>query len=287
MPGRPLDRISDEERKTPDGYFAAIAACLRERLDRLGHVLLVLDNVTDPAVVSAAQTDALTVLGPKLHLLATTRLLPPSGEHWLALGELPEADALDLLEKHRPFADEAEREAGRRLVRRLGGFTLAVELVAAWLRVHSGGSYARLVAGLGLEDLEDLAADQEVELRRHNHERRLSAVLGPVLEGLQPAERRTLEYAALLPADCVALPWLRILVTRDFPELAQPGRLDRWVELWHRLMRLALFQACGGRGHGAATGAGSPSGAGVGAARSCGRRPGRETGGSGRVGIVA
>ena len=83
------DRISDEERKTPDGYFAAIAACLRERLGRLGHVLLVLDNVTDPAVVSAAQTDALTMLGPKLHLLATTRLLPPPGEHWLALGSCP------------------------------------------------------------------------------------------------------------------------------------------------------------------------------------------------------
>ena len=185
-----------------------------------------LDNVTDLAVVSAAQTDALTVLGPKLHLLATTRLRPPSGEHWLALGELFEADALDLLEKHRPFADEAEREAGLRLVRRLGGFALAVELVAAWLRVHPGSSYARLVEGLGLEELEDLAADQEVELRRHNHERRLSAVLGPVLEGLQPAERRTLEYAALLPADCVALPWLRILVTREFRNWRSP---DDWT----------------------------------------------------------
>ena len=164
------------------------------------------------------------------------------------MGELPEADALDLLEKHRPFADDAEREAGQRLVRRLGGFTLAVELAAAWLMAHPGGSYGRLVDGLSLVTWRNLAADQDVELRRHNHERRLSAVLGPVLEGLQPAERRTLEYAALLPADYVALPWLRILVTRDFPELARPGRLDRWVELCHRLLRLALFSPAEGEG---------------------------------------
>ena len=58
----------------------------------------------------------------------------------------------------------------------------------------------------------------------------------------------TLEYAALLPADCVALPWLRILVTRDFPELARPGRPDRWVELWQRLLHLALFRHAEGEG---------------------------------------
>lgn len=239
------DGISDEERMQPDVCFAAIARCLRARLDALGHVLLVLDNVSDTALLSAQQTDALTALGPRLYLLATTRLAPPAGArgNWLTLGELPAADALDLLEKHRKFDTYAEREAARRIVKQLGGFALAVELVAAWLAAHEeSSSYARLADGLGLGDLEGIAHDADVQLRRHNHERRLSAVLGPVLAGLQPAESRAREYAALLPPDHVALPWLRALVVADFPEIAQPARLsDPWQDLLHRLERLALF----------------------------------------------
>jgi len=238
--------ISDDDRKTVATYFAAVAACLRERLDRQGHILLLLDNVTDPALLARQQTDVLTALGPKLHLLATTRLLPPSRGYWLTLGELPEADALELLEKHRPFASAAERAAGGRIVRRLGGFALAVELVAAWLLTHPGSTYAQIVEGLGLGDLEQIAASDDVELRRHNHQRRLSAVLSPVLHRLRPAERRTMEYAALLPPDQVPLPWLKTLVVAEFRELAQPGRRsDPWDDLCGRLARLALFTRSG------------------------------------------
>jgi hypothetical protein len=173
------DRIGDEERMTLETYFPALVDCLRQRLDQQGHILLVLDNVTDPALLDWQQTDLLTVLGPKLHLLATTRLLPPSGAGWLTLGELPAADALELLEKHRPFGCEAERAGAEQIVHRLGGFALAVELVGAWLLTHPGTTYARLVAGLGLEDLEQIAESDDVTLRRHNHQRRLSAVLEP------------------------------------------------------------------------------------------------------------
>jgi tetratricopeptide (TPR) repeat protein len=236
------DQIIEDDRKTVETYFAAIAACLRQRLDRQGHILLVLDNVTDPALLSRQQTDVVTALGPKLHLLATTRLLPPSRDSWLTLGELPEADALDLLEKHRPFSTEAERAAGQRIVRRLGGLALAVELVAAWMLTHPDTSCAQLINGLSLDDLEQIAESDDVELRRHNHQRRLSAVLGPVLRSLHAAERRTMEYAALLPPDQVSLQWLKTLVTADFPELAEPGRLSGpWDDLCGRLVRVALF----------------------------------------------
>ena len=66
---------------------------------------------------------------------------------------------------------------------------------------------------LGLEDLEalgDAETDPDIELRRHNHERRVAAVLGPTLAALSPAERLTLEFAALLPAETNRLstcPW--------------------------------------------------------------------------------
>ena len=170
----------------------------------------------------------------------TTRLGPPPGAKWLTLGELSEAEALELLEKHRPFADEAEEVAGRRLVRWLGGFALAVELVAAWLAAHPSVSCASFLERLGLEDLEALdalAGDQDVELRRHNHERRVHSVLGPALDDLNPVARRGMDYAAMLPPDQVPLPWLRELVARDFPELAEPprpGYEDPWDGAWMR-----------------------------------------------------
>ena len=235
------DQITDEERKQPDVYFSALIRCLGKRLREKGHVLLLLDNVTDMKILRREETDAL-VMGPSLHLLATTRLSAPKGADWLTLGELPDEDALDLLDKFRPIGDE--RDAALRLVKRLGGFTLAVELVAAWLAAHPGSTYTTLLEGFGLEDLEtDMAADQDIELSRHNHERRLTAVLEPVLQSLTPPQLRTLEYASLLPPDSAPLPWLKDLLATDFPEALKPTRLigDPWKEIWQRLLGLALF----------------------------------------------
>jgi hypothetical protein len=233
-------QIDEEAHKTPDTYFAAVTACLRERLHALGHILLVLDNVVDPGLVTEQTLDCVTSLGPTLHVLATTRLEPPAhataagtGERrtWLTLGALPDADALDLLEKYRPFgSDPAERAAAVRIVERLGGFTLAVELVAAWLAAQGDAtSYASFATDPGLEDLEDIASagEHDAPLRRHNDERRLTAVLRPVLDSLDPPARRALEYASFLAPDSVPLDWLESLVTADFPETCVQGVWSR------------------------------------------------------------
>lgn len=238
------DKISDEQRKDPAEYFATIQRHLSHRLESLGHVLLLLDNVTDTALLTREQTDTLTKLGPKLHLLATTRLpSPPTHkDNWISLDRLLDEDALELLEKHRPFKDDEDREAAWQIVKRLDGFTLAVELTAAFLAANESTSYARMSEHLELDDLEEMAEDSGVELIRHNHERRLSAVLGPVLNSLKPAERRFMEYAALLPPDQVPLPWLKELVAQDFSELAQEGRLKNpWDEVWQTLEKLSLI----------------------------------------------
>ena len=68
-------------------------------------------RVTDAALLKPQQTDLLTSLGPTLHLLATTRLPAGNTTHirWSTLGELPEADAVALLEKHRSLDDEAQQ----------------------------------------------------------------------------------------------------------------------------------------------------------------------------------
>ncbi len=238
--------ISEEERKTIDRYFPAVVRCLRQRIQDKGAILLVLDNVSSADLLTREQTDPLTAIGPQLHLLATTRL-PPGGKaggiKWLTLGELPEDDALAILEKYRAFADEPEKLAAHQIVRRLGGFALAVELVAAYLAAHPAVSCAAF-RDVQLADLEKAAGDADTELVRHNHQKRLEAVLLPTLQSLTPAGRRAMEYAALLPADLVALPWLKELVCADYPEVAQPAQSIResvWDALLRQLWSLALL----------------------------------------------
>jgi len=49
------DQISDEQRMTVESYFAAIAVCLQQRVASLGRILLVLDNVTEPSLLTAQE----------------------------------------------------------------------------------------------------------------------------------------------------------------------------------------------------------------------------------------
>jgi hypothetical protein len=112
---------------------------------------------------------------------------------------------MDLLEKHRPFDTDAERDAAKEIVRRLGGFALAIELVAAYLAVHKGAGY--------------------------------QSILDTSLDTLAEAEQRTMEFAAFLPPDNVALPWLKALVVPT----AVPPITDPWTEIVSRLTGLALL----------------------------------------------
>ncbi len=235
--------IKDEERKNSTDYFAAIRRTLKIRLTSLGRVLLILDNVTQPDLVSHEQTDCLTSLGGELHLLATTRLAPSPGSSWIILGELNPEDALALLERYRRFENDSEQVAAQTIVKKLGGFTLAIELVAANLAAHPSATYSSMAESIGLDDLDLLAEDQNLKLREHNHERRLNAILGPTLASLSAEQRRTMEYAAFLPPDMTPLPWLKELVTSDFPELRQHDRLkgDPWENICDWLVRLGLF----------------------------------------------
>jgi hypothetical protein len=59
----------------------------------------------------------------------------------------------------------------------------------------------------------------------------------------------TLSLAALLPADHVALPWIRVLVAQAHPELGQDASnntSDSWQCLLQRLFSLRLLQATAG-----------------------------------------
>ena len=255
--------FSDEEKKDLDLTFERVLRELKRRADAAtpSRVLLILDNVDRPKLLEPAQTARLPQ-ADWLHLVATTRL----GEHelfgkqtdraFLPVDELPEADALALIESYQPggrLHDAAERGAAAEIVRLLGRFTLAVEAAAVFLGqfaddVTCAGFRDRLKKQ-GLSGLEG-AASATSEGVRHG-EKSLSVTLAPTLERLGEPERLALAYAALLPPDHVPLPWLRALMAERFPELgrdAEPGYPDPWQTLVRRLFSLRLLQATGVRG---------------------------------------
>jgi len=237
------ERITEQERQQPDSYFFAIVRCLKDRIRRLGHVLLILDNVSQQGVISSNQTDELTKLGPKLHVLATTRLLPKHDSNWLTLGELNPDEALKLLERFRPFANDLELESAKAIVKKLGGFTLAIELIAAALSTYPTATYSGFAENIGLDDLDTLSQDADIELRRFDHERKLGSVLTPTFASLTLQQMRTIEFAALLPPDQIPIPWLKALVTTEFPYLGTPDRMkgDLWENLIEQLIRIGIF----------------------------------------------
>ena len=210
--------LTDDEKKNMDAAFARV----RAELEGGPTTLLLLDNLDQPESLTPEARSRCLPGGENVHVLATTRLEPAKllGVDCLSLDALPENDALRLLELHRPFAGDDERQAALSIVRRLGGHALAVEVVAVFLWKNPDISCAGYLARLeeeGLGALEGAGSDELVHLSRHP-ETLIGPLLKPTLDQLTPPERCALEYAALLPADAIGLPWLKQLVGQAFPE---------------------------------------------------------------------
>ncbi|WP_295608732.1 tetratricopeptide repeat protein [uncultured Lamprocystis sp.] len=231
------------------------AARAGEKVPPEPRALLLLDNVDDPSLLQPPESDLLT--GKRwLHVLATTRIAPdalghdPERQTLLTVDELPPEDALRLIESYQPggrFPNAVERTAAAEIVRRLGGFTLAVEVVAVYLGECAGRvTCAALLQRLdheGFQGVEGIAQSTKGGIR--HVEKLLGATLGPTLDLLAPAESLVLAFAALLPPDSIPLPWLRTLVGEDYSDLtrdAAPGYSDPWLDLVNRLLGLRLLQ---------------------------------------------
>src|SRR5207302_4662497 len=129
-------------------------------------------------------------------------------------------------------------------------FTLAVETAALFLDYYgSDVSCAEFLERLrteGLGGLEDATTDPQIGVP--HQEKRLTATLLPTLERLSPPEQLALDYAALLPPDCVSWEWLEVLVGDRYEEFGQAvpvGYLDPWTSLRAHLQSLRLLPPAG------------------------------------------
>ncbi|MGD0042229.1 MAG: TIR domain-containing protein, partial [Isosphaeraceae bacterium] len=214
--------LSDEERQRPDVALAKVKAAFEAGPP----ALLVIDNVDDPALLTAQARERALPKGDHIHVLVTTRISPEDLPriHCLPLDALQTQDAMALLQSFRPIADspqDDEWKAALEIVGRLGGHALAIEVVAVYLRENPQVTYRAFAEGLQRDGVElmDTTAGPEAHNRLAWHtETCIRRLLEPTLASLSPAELRTVEYAALLPPDNVPLPWLRELLAADFPD---------------------------------------------------------------------
>ncbi len=239
-------QLSDEERKDIAAAFGRVRAAFEQG----PRSLILLDDVDNLALLSVKGRAAWMPKGDSVHIMATTTLgvEAQAGLEVISLDALSERDAFLLLEKHRPFETPEEREAAQRIVQRLGGHALGVEVVGVYLWQTPDVDYAGYLARLeteGLEALDGVARDENIELSRHQGPI-LSDLMEPTLSRLSPAEAAAIDFAALLPHDHVVLPWLQVLAGESVPELlaaAKPGYPDPWRQTQRRLMGLRLLTA--------------------------------------------
>lgn len=239
--------FTDDERKDRDrGYLR-----VRAELERRPGTLVVLDNVSrkelfDPSHLSRYRPD-----GSRVHILMTAREAPPSDPERLVtaieLDRLAADDGRNLLARYRDLGtSDTEWHAAREIVSALGGHALSLEVAGVYLWRHPEIGYADYRDWLREEGLlsasEGAGRDPQVKLSRHA-ETVVSRLLAPTLNALSAPERRALEYASLLPAEWVVLPWLRELVSADLPDAlvrAKRWLPDPWDVLVGRLKSLQL-----------------------------------------------
>ena len=210
-------------------------------------VLLILDNLNENATSLVGRVAMDTLPNPeKVHLLVTTRAEPRSlgGMDTITLETLSAADALDLMFRYRSYqydpADaqylearkpnpslvdygtptpEQEWKAALAIANRLGRHTLAVTLVAAFLKVDGKITYTRFAEqleklGIGLA-LNKIGNSQAVQGLIQHPQTMIAELFDKSVARLSPLALRTLEYAAVLPPDLIPLTWLEQLVKAD------------------------------------------------------------------------
>ncbi len=250
-------KLNNEELKDITQKFQRVMAELRRLVDlhEPHRCLIVLDNVDKSELLEPSKTQVLPS-EDWLHVIVTTRLGETDlfGTHksraFLPVDELLESDALELIQTYQPgglFQNDLEQNAAIEIVHVLDRYTLAIETAAVFLGqfafdVKCSDFLIRLkkegVVGL------DNASRESTEGVLHG-EKSLAATLRPTFERLSKEEKLVLFYSSLLPADNIPLPWIRMLITKKFPDFgidSEPGYPDIWIKLLCRLISFRLLQ---------------------------------------------
>ena len=204
------------------------------------HVLLILDNVSEPALLTDPQVGVLPQ-DSDMHVAVTTRLgtedfAGSSRLKQIHLQGLSIRESVSLLQAFQPsssgghradFRSEDDRAAAEELAELLDGFTLAVEQAGVYLSTHPEVTVRDYLNHLRSQNLtaSDTMLDDADRARIEHREKLLSVILDQSLTDLEhtlPGSLQVLRLAAAMPPDTIPWPWLEELTKRTNPEVFEP-----------------------------------------------------------------
>ena len=205
-----------------------------------GHVLLILDNVSEPALLTDPQVGVLPQ-DSGVHVAVTTRLgtedfAGSSRLEQIHLQGLSIRESVSLLQAFQPsssgdrradFRSEDDRAAAEELAELLDGFTLAVEQAGVYLSTHPEVTVRDYLNHLRSQSLtaSDTMLDDDSKTRIEHREKLLSVILDQSLTDLEhtlPGSLQVLRLAAAMPPDTIPRPWLEELTRGTNPEVFEP-----------------------------------------------------------------
>jgi len=204
------------------------------------HVLLILDNVSEPALLTDPQVGVLPQ-DSGVHVAVTTRLgtedfAGSSRLEQIHLQGLSIRESVSLLQAFQPsssgehradFRSEDDRAAAEELAELLDGFTLAVEQAGVYLSTHPEDTVRDYLNHLRSQNLtaSDAMLDDDSKTRIEHREKLLSVILDQSLTDLEhtlPGSLQVLRLAAAMPPDTIPWSWLEELTKRTNPEVFEP-----------------------------------------------------------------
>ena len=205
-----------------------------------GHVLLILDNVSESELLTDPQVGVLPQ-DSGVHVAVTTRLgtedfAGSSRLEQIHLQGLSIRESVSLLQAFQPsssgghradFRSEDDRAAAEELAELLDGFTLAVEQAGVYLSTHPEVTVRDYLNHLLSQNLtaSDTMLDDGSKARIEHREKLLSVILDQSLTDLEhtlPGSLQVLRLAAAMPPDTIPWPWLEELTRGTNPEVFEP-----------------------------------------------------------------
>ena len=239
-PDLPGFLLPEEAQGNPELTGRHVLEELRRRATIGGHVLLILDNVSEPALLTDPQVGVLPQ-DSDMHVAVTTRLgtedfAGSSRLKQIHLQGLSIRESVSLLQAFQPsssgghradFRSEDDRAAAEELAELLDGFTLAVEQAGVYLSTHPEDTVRDYLNHLRSQNLtaSDTMLDDDSKTRIEHREKLLSVILEQSLTDLEhtlPGSLQVLRLAAAMPPDTIPWPWLEELTKRTNPEVFEP-----------------------------------------------------------------
>lgn len=235
--------------KTLDDRVAAgqaVLSALSQRASSHGPCLILLDDITEPHLLTGGELQHLTAQGhlgvtwlattslPEQHIADAATLI-----NILPVAPLSTPESMDLIAVRRPDAAETptNQESTKQLAAILSGYPVAVDLASAYLGDRAELSIADLVARLQTASARTTPGSPQ----------HFSAVLSNLVEHsvaeMEPAGQSAAIVAAMCTAGKTPWSWVERCTRLLHPDLFEDAYLGKqnWLRIKHRLMRRGVL----------------------------------------------